>query len=147
MAELPGLGRVKLVVSEMAEDKKPCFYLCTDLELSLEEVLWIYENRWSIELAHREGNQKFGFKDYMMRDKRGIERFMQLTFLAWTIILVAKATGKDFQAVIKEMRLSEILEESRVLYFVEMLIAIRGIINSSNSKEELAEKLVSLFLG
>ena len=80
----------------------------------------------------REANQKFGFRDYQIRDKRAIklmqlsflawtiERFMQLSFLAWTIILVAKATGKDFKTVIREMKLSEILDEARLLYFVEI---------------------------
>ncbi len=60
------------------------FYMSTDLCLTLEEVLEI-ENRWSIELAHREANQKFGFRDYQIRDKRAI-KLMQLSFLAWTII-------------------------------------------------------------
>ncbi|HEQ78435.1 MAG TPA: hypothetical protein ENI78_02290 [Euryarchaeota archaeon] len=42
----------------------------------MEEVLETYGNHWSIELAHREANQKFGFKEYQMMDKKAIERFM-----------------------------------------------------------------------
>lgn len=61
VVEIPGLGDAKLVVSKRNEEKKLNFYISTALELSLEEVLEIYENRWSIELAHREANQKFGF--------------------------------------------------------------------------------------
>jgi len=146
VVEIPKLGKVKLVVSKKEnENEKPNFYMSTDLCLTLEEVLEIYENRWSIELAHREANQKFGFRDYQIRDKRAIERFIQLSFLAWTIILIAKATGKDFKTVIREMKLSEILDEARLLYFVEMLIAIREIFNTSSSREELVEKLADLF--
>ena len=86
VVEIPKLGKVKLVVSKKEnENEKPNFYMSTDLCLTLEEVLEI-ENRWSIELAHREANQKFGFRDYQIRDKRAIERFIQLSFLAWTII-------------------------------------------------------------
>jgi len=148
VVEIPKLGKVKLVVSKKEKkNEKPnfFFYMSTDLCLTLEEVLEIYENRWSIELAHREANQKFGFRDYQIRDKRAIERFMQLSFLAWTIILVANATDKDFKTVIREMKLSEILDEARLLYFVEMLIAIREISNTSSSREELAERLADLF--
>ena len=124
VAEIPKLGKVKLVVSKKEnENEKPnfffFFYMSTDLCLTLEEVLEIYENRWSIELAHREANQKFGFRDYQIRDKRAI-KLIQLSFLAWTIILIAKATGKDFKTVIREMKLSEILDEARLLYFVEI---------------------------
>ena len=87
VVEIPKLGKVKLVVSKKEkenENEKPNFYMSTDLCLTLEEMLEI-ENRWSIELAHREANQKFGFRDYQIRDKRAI-KLMQLSFLAWTII-------------------------------------------------------------
>ena len=89
VAEIPKLGKVKLVVSKKEnENEKPnfffFFYMSTDLCLTLEEVLEM-ENRWSIELAHREADQKFGFRDYQIRDKRAI-KLIQLSFLAWTII-------------------------------------------------------------
>jgi hypothetical protein len=144
IVEIPGLGEVKLVISKRGKDKKPNFYMSTDLTLSLEEVLEIYENRWSIELAHREANQKFGFKEYQMRDKKAIERFMQLSFLAWTIILIAKVTGKDFKTVIKEMKLGEILDEIKLVYFIEMLVLLQHIFDSASSKEELVERLAGL---
>lgn len=107
--------------------------MSTDLSLSMEEVLEIYENRWSIELAHREANQKFGFKEYQMQDKRAIERFMQLAFL----------TGKEIREVISEMRLSDALRETRLLYLVEMLVALQ--FQTSASKEELALRILALF--
>jgi hypothetical protein len=144
VVEIPGLGDVKLVVSKRNEEKKPNFYMSTDLELSLEEVLEIYENRWSIELAHREANQKFGFKEYQMRGKNAIERFMQLSFLAWTIVLIAKVTGKDFRTVIREMKLGQILDETKLIYFIEMLVSLQHIFDSASSREELVEKLVDL---
>lgn len=144
IVDIPGLGEVKLVISKRGKDKKPGFYMSTDLGLRLEEVLEIYENRWSIELAHREANQKLGFKDYQMRDKKAIERFMQLSFLAWTIILIAKVTGKDFKTVIKELKLGEILDEIKLVYFIEMLVGLQRVFDSARSKEELVERLADL---
>jgi hypothetical protein len=141
IVEIPDLGEVKLVISRRGKDKKPNFYICTELDLSLEEVLEIYENRWSIELAHREANQKFGFKEYQMRDKKAIERFMQLSFLAWTIILIANVTGRDFKTVVKEMKLGDILDETKLVYFIEMLVGLQHIFDSAGSKEELVERL------
>jgi hypothetical protein len=54
----------------------------------LKEILSIYEDRWDIETAHREANQKLGFKDYQLRDKHSIERFIQMVFSVWTAILL-----------------------------------------------------------
>jgi len=52
-----------------------------------KEIISIYEDRWDIETAHRETNQKLGFKDYQLRDKNTIERFIQLVFSVWAAIL------------------------------------------------------------
>jgi len=60
----------------------------TDVSLSSKEILSIYEDRWDIETAHRETNQKLGFKDYQLRDKRSIERFIQVVFSVCTAILL-----------------------------------------------------------
>ncbi len=144
IVEIPGLGDVKLVISRRGKDKKPNFYMSTNLDLTMEEVLETYGNRWSIELAHREANQKFGFKEYQMMNKKGIERFMQLSFLAWTIVIIAKVTGKDFKTVIKEMKIGDILDEIKLVYFIEMLISLQHIFDSTSSKEELVERLADL---
>lgn len=144
IVEISGLGDVKLVISRTGKGKKPNFYMSTDIDLTMEEVLETYGNRWSIELAHREANQKFGFKEYQMMNKKGIERFMQLSFLAWTIVIIAKVTGKDFKTVIKEMKIGDILDEIKLVYFIEMLISLQHIFDSASSKEELVERLADL---
>lgn len=53
-----------------------------------EEILSIYEDRWNIETGHRESNQKLGFKEYQMHDKKAIELFIQLVFSVWTALLL-----------------------------------------------------------
>ncbi|MFQ5976026.1 MAG: IS701 family transposase [Candidatus Hydrothermarchaeales archaeon] len=145
---LEGVGEVRAVVSKTGEDSVPKFYMTTDLELTLEGVLEIYENRWNIETAHREGNQKFGFKDYMIREKRAIERFMQLTFMAWAVIVIAKLRGDgDIHRVIGDLNLGGILEETQVEMMVETYLHYRTILTDiSLSKEEKAERLIDLFM-
>lgn len=120
---LEGIGRVKLVISKK-KDKTPNFYISTDLSLSVEEILETYEDRWNIETAHREGNQKLGFKDYQMRDKLGIERFIQLVFLAWTILLAAKLRGEEYHAVMKRLRLGELIDEIMVLIVLQVVLKV-----------------------
>jgi len=82
------VGEVKLVVSKRKKDGTTKYIISTNGSLSLKEILSIYEDRWDIETAHREANQKLGFKDYQLRDKHSIERFIQLVFSVWTAILL-----------------------------------------------------------
>lgn len=82
------IGEVKLVISKRRKDGDSKCFMSTDVSLSSKEILSIYEDRWDIETAHRETNQKLGFKDYQLRDKRSIERFIQVVFSVWTAILL-----------------------------------------------------------
>jgi hypothetical protein len=84
IVKLDKIGNVKLVISKRKKDKNPTYYICTNTDLSSAEILSIYEDRWDIETAHREANQKLGFKDYQLRHKKAIERFIQLVFTIWT---------------------------------------------------------------
>ena len=59
--------QVRLVISKRKEDSEPKYYICTDTNLNAKKILSIYEDRWDIETAHREANQKLGFKDYQLR--------------------------------------------------------------------------------
>ena len=82
------VGEVKLVVSKRKKESTTKYFISTNESLSSKEILSIYEDRWDIETAHRETNQKLGFKDYQLREKQSIERFIQLVFSVWTAILL-----------------------------------------------------------
>jgi len=85
---IDNVGEVKLVISKRKKDSTTKYLISTNKSLSSKEIISIYEDRWDIETAHRETNQKLGFKDYQLRDKRSIERFIQLVFSVWTSILI-----------------------------------------------------------
>jgi len=84
---LDNIGVVKLVISKRKKDHTTKYIICTNSDLSSKEIISIYEDRWDIETAHRETNQKLGFKDYQLREKHSIERFIQLVFSVWSAIL------------------------------------------------------------
>jgi len=76
------------LIHDQKKDSTTKYIISTNGSLSLKEILSIYEDRWDIETAHREANQKLGFKDYQLRDKHSIERFIQMVFSVWTAILL-----------------------------------------------------------
>jgi len=46
--------------------------------------------------------------------------------------------------VIKAMKLGDIVDETKLVYFIEMLVSLQHIFNSACSREELVEKLADL---
>jgi len=84
---LDNIGVVRLVISKRKKDRTTKYIISTNKNLSSKEIISIYEDRWDIETAHRETNQKLGFKDYQLREKHSIERFIQLVFSVWSAIL------------------------------------------------------------
>ena len=105
---LEDIGEVKLVISRKNQKEVPKYYICTDLSLSAEEILSIYEDRWDIETAHRESNQKLGFKDYQMQNKKAIERFIQLVFTVWAALLSIELENMTGQRDTKVKDLGEV---------------------------------------
>jgi hypothetical protein len=119
--------QVHLVISKEKVDAEPNYYISTDTDLSPKEILSIYEDRWNIETAHREANQKLGFKDYQLRSKRAIERFIQLVFAIWTGILlveIEKPTTEPGKRTIGEM-IDQIRSES----ILDLIVAVMELFN------------------
>lgn len=146
-AAIEGIGEVKLVVSKNGTAEEPKFYFSTDVSLQAKEILEAYENRWNIETAHQLANQVLGFKDYQMRSKEAIERFMQLAFLVWAVLIIAKLrnTG-DIEAIVREMRLSQLVDEARIILLAQLFIKLYALLERRNvpSMEEAVEALRQL---
>jgi hypothetical protein len=120
--------QVRLVISKENNSSEPKYYICTDSNLTAKKILSIYENRWDIETAHREANQKLGFKDYQLRGKKSIERFMQLVFIIWTgILLVELETPPDGSK--RKRTLGEMVENIKYQSFLDMMIYVLNELN------------------
>lgn len=81
---------VRLVVKRTKPKKgKPYRYFMaytTDLELPVETILRYYRLRWELETAFRDAKQNFGFDAYQVQSQKSISRFVQLSFVATSII-------------------------------------------------------------
>jgi Archaeal putative transposase ISC1217 len=136
IVELDRIGKVKLVLSKEKRNGNPKYYISTNSELSAEEILSIYEDRWNIETSHREANQKLGFKDYQLRSKRSIERFIQLVFAIWTGIrlleledLEPKKRPKTIGEMVDRIRSESIIDLVRdVMEFFNLPVPEEGLL-------------------
>jgi hypothetical protein len=121
IVEIDGVGPVKIVASK-TDDGTTRYYLSTDLGRSAAEILELVEDRWNIETIHQESDKKFGFKQYQLERKQAIERYLQLVFLAWTLVTFSERANVAFWE--ERGGLSVRLDHAQEAYHVETLLDI-----------------------
>ena len=84
---------VQLVVLRSREKpSKPYKYFLlfsSDRDLSTRALIRHYKHRWKIETAFRDAKQHFGFGTYQLRNRLGLNRFAQLSFIATSLTQLA----------------------------------------------------------
>jgi hypothetical protein len=84
---------VKLVLLRTRKKpSKPYRYFLlfsSDVERSAAELIQLYRKRWQIETAFRDAKQNFGFDTYQLRNRTGLNRFVQLSFTATCLTQLA----------------------------------------------------------
>jgi hypothetical protein len=138
IVEIEGVGPVKVVASKTANGTTR-YYLCTDLGRSVAEILELVEDRWNIETLHQESDAKFGFKQYEIERKQAIERYLQLVFLAWTLVTFSERANVAFWE--ERGGLSVRLDHAQEAYHVETLLDLFEEIDPSLPQAERRERI------
>jgi Transposase DDE domain len=63
-------------------DKHPKYFLCTDLTLSAQQILPIYQKRWPIEVDNFYVKQHLGLADFRVQSYEATEKWFAIVFLA-----------------------------------------------------------------
>jgi len=137
IVEINGVGSAKIVASKT--DGTTRHYLSTDLGRSAAEILELVEHRWNIETVHEESNAKFGFKQYQVERKQAIERYIQLVFLAWTLVTFAERANIAFWE--ERGGLSVRLDHAKEAYLVETILELTEEIDPSLPQAERREAI------
>ena len=67
-------------------DKRPKYYLCTDLNLSVHKILSWYLKRWSIEVDYWYLKQKFGLGDWRVHSWEAIQKWYTVVYLTFIFL-------------------------------------------------------------
>lgn len=90
---IKNLGLVQLVMlSDRIRGKNviPVFIAATDLNLSREQIIEFYFQRWAIETFFWTVKERMGFNDYQVRPERSAKRHWLLVFLAHSYLVTAR---------------------------------------------------------
>ena len=86
-------GDVRLIIGRTQKKGSKTYQyfrlFTSDLDRPKEELIQHYRNRWQIETAFRDAKQHFGFDTYQLRNRQGLHRFAQLSFVATSLTQLA----------------------------------------------------------
>ncbi len=127
---LDGVGReIKLVVTEDADGSRR-YYMCTDLDQPAVEMLEFAEDRWNIETYHQQAAEQFCMKSYELESKDGIERFLQLVCVAWTLV-VTEEIGEEEALWADDAKIGDRLNQAENAFIIETLMDFSEAVESS----------------
>lgn len=115
------------------------YYVSTNLDLSVVEILRRAEHRWNIETVHQEADEKFGFKQYELENKKAIERFLQLMCVAWAVTVIASDTDEPLWT--DHGRLAVRLDRAKEAYMRETSMLLSEVADPSLPDEERRDRL------
>ena len=67
-------------------DKRPKYFLCTDLSLSPQQILTSYKKRWAIEVDNYYVKQLLGLGDFRVHSFAATEKWFAIIFLAYIFL-------------------------------------------------------------
>ena len=108
---IPKVGKVKILFTKFYNPTtmkaKELHYLCTNnVNLSPDDILLKYKDRWPIETFHKEIKQNLGFEKCIIRNKIGIKRHFLFQFIAHNILVFIKRKQVSIGETQRELKFS-----------------------------------------
>ena len=75
-----------LISKRHPRDKHPKYFLCTDLSLSAQQILSIYQKRWPVEVDNFYVKQPLGLADFRVQSYEATEKWFAIVFLAFVFL-------------------------------------------------------------
>ena len=69
-----------------SRDKRPKYFLCTDLSLAAQQILSIYHKRWPVEVDNFYVKQSLGLADFRVQSSEATEKWFAIVFLAFAFL-------------------------------------------------------------
>lgn len=76
--------------------RDPAYLICTDINLSVEDILQAYVYRWEIECNHRDEKSYIGVAEGHVRSAEAVRRLPQFQVAAYSLLLLASLIAHGF---------------------------------------------------
>jgi hypothetical protein len=95
----------------------------------------MWRDRWNIETFHQQVAEKFGMKPCELESKDGIERFLQLVYVAWTLVVIEEI-GEERALWADNAEIGDRIDLAATAFGVETLMQFSEEIGSSLPEAE-----------
>lgn len=108
------------------EDIKPVILMSTNLGLDAKQMLEFYWGRFQIEFVIRDLKQHPGFEDYHVRRAEAINRFHNISILAYSLLKIIYLTDESIRSCVGELLDNPWRVNRPVFSFEQLLIFVRS---------------------
>jgi len=103
-------------------DKFPKYFICTDLSLSVQQVLRSYQKRWSVEVDNLYLKNALGLGDFRLRSFEAIQKWFAVVVLAFNYLQYRMAL--DYQPGASRTTLADFIRLHRLEHFQHLLRSV-----------------------
>lgn len=121
-------------------DKRPKFFACTDLSLSVEQALRYYQKRWPVEVDNIYLKEALGLGDFRLQSFEAIERWFAVVTLAMNYLQY-----EQLQVYLRTQRhlpLAEFLRQHRLCHFQGLLRTLIQQVLRTGKIEEVIDQFL-----
>lgn len=117
-------GEVRILISQTGPGARraPRYFLCTDMKLSVQEILRRYQNRWSQEVDYWHVKLQLGLGDFRLQSYEAIEKWYAVVYLALAFLYWQCYEDRDTCG--RTTGLSEVMLRLREAHQEEVLRAV-----------------------
>ena len=114
---------------------EPMYILTTDIEISAEQIIEYYLNRWEIEVSFRYQKESLGLDHPQMRTLKGLKRFWILVYIAHNFLVFELHK-------LQKTNIGEIIREQKSKSLTNMILFICELKDSNIKSDEIVKYFV-----
>ena len=130
---------VRVLLSQRAPGARaPRYFLCTDLTLSAQEILNLYQKRWSQEVDYWYVKLQLGLADFRLQSYEAIEKWYAVVYFVLAYLYWQRYEDADTPA--QATSLSEVVQKIRRRHQRDVLQSACAEVARGQPLEEVLQK-------
>jgi hypothetical protein len=121
-------------------DKRPKFFVCTDLKLSVQQALRYYQKRWPVEVDNFYLKEALGLGDFRLQSFEAIERWFTVVTLAMNYLQYEQI--QEYLETQQRINLAEVIRRHRLAHFQGLLRKVIGEALRTGQVEEVIQQFL-----
>jgi hypothetical protein len=136
-------GQVCVIISRRRPgDKRPKYFLCTDLSLSAQEALRHYQQRWPVEVDNFYLKEALGLGDFRLQSFEATEKWFAVVLLAMNYLQYQQA--QDLLAAGASRSLADLIRQHRVEHAQDVLRSVAQEVLHTGNVETVLRRFIVL---